>query len=125
MSTVEKDWTTSAGLRAVVVLQPWGSRCGYVGVEATHKLHGKDYDDVDVDVHGGLTYANGKSDYPADNKGMWWFGYDCAHFGDGRDFSLMSDKYKAISYLDEGGVVRSLEYCVDECEKLAKQLEEL
>lgn len=131
MSIVERDWTTEAGLRAVVLVQPWGSRCGYVGVEATHKLHGKDYDSVDVEVHGGLTYARGYSDYPADNKGMWWFGYDCAHVGDGRDRNLMDEEYKSIytprtlAYFDEGGVVRSLEYCVGECERLAKQLEEL
>ena len=37
---VEKDWTTAAGLRAVVIMGDMGSRCGYVGVPVGHPLHG-------------------------------------------------------------------------------------
>ncbi len=40
---VEKDWTTAAGLRAVVIMTDSGHRCGYVGVEADHPLHGVEY----------------------------------------------------------------------------------
>jgi len=36
---------------------PSGAWCGYVGVGPDHPLHGVQYDDVDVDVHGGLTYS--------------------------------------------------------------------
>ena len=30
--------------------------CGYLGVPKDHPWYGKDYDEVDVEVHGGLTY---------------------------------------------------------------------
>lgn len=40
---IEKDWTTSAGLRAVVIMGDMGHRCGYVGVPTDHPLHGVAY----------------------------------------------------------------------------------
>lgn len=123
--TIEADWTTKAGLRAVVVVHPMGHRCGYVAVPPEHKLHGEDYDNVYVDVHGGLTFAGGTLTYPAANDGLWWFGYDCAHLGDARDPELMAPEYRSVRALSmgfEGDLVRSLDYCTGECESLAAQL---
>ena len=34
---------------------PLGAWCAYVGVPEGHPAYGQDYDDVDVDAHGGLT----------------------------------------------------------------------
>lgn len=42
---VEADWTTSAGLRAVVIMTNMGHRCGYVGVTSAHPLHGVAYNE--------------------------------------------------------------------------------
>ena len=129
---VEKDWTTQAGLRAVVVVQDHGSRWGYVAVPEGHAMHGKDYDEVDVTVHGGLTFADGTDTYPVAGESLWWFGYDCAHWQDARDPELMSPKYREMydkgifkSIFDEEGTVRSLDYCIGECESLATQLKDL
>ena len=117
----EKEWTTEAGLKAIVIATPMGHRCGYVSVPAEHPLHGKDYNDVDVEVHGGLTYSD-------ERDGLWWFGYDCAHWDDAKDPDLMSDEYKK-AFNDwprfNEGTIKTLEFCVAECEALAKQLEEM
>ena len=123
-SSVEKDWTTKAGLRAVIVKQPGyeeplepfdgdllggtikaGWYCGYVAVPEDHPVYGKDYDDVPVDVHGGLTFAERSDDkYPVKTKeNLWWFGYDCAHSGD----DIQNE---------------DLIYNINECESLASQL---
>lgn len=40
---VERDWTTHAGFRAVVIMGGMGHRCGYVGVPSGHPLHGVSY----------------------------------------------------------------------------------
>lgn len=63
-----------------------GALCGYVGIKKSHPDFGKGYDDVDVDVHGGLTYADScgwhichQSD---DKEPVWWLGFDCGHFRD-------------------------------------------
>lgn len=127
---IEKDWITDAGLRAVVVALHLGHRCGYVAVPHGHAAYGKGYDDVDVEVHGGLTYADGESDYPAESDGAWWFGYDCAHYHDAPDPALMHDRHKAlynlgVMTLHKGATVKDTAYCVAECESLAKQLKEL
>lgn len=150
---IETIWTTEAGLLAVVIMygdhNSHHHRCGYVQVTEDSPLFGKHYSeqlsfitreqadntqvgkkgpiitltarcrsdgedlvrrslDIIIDVHGGLTYSgdlgclNGKV-----SKG-WWFGFATANLGDN---------------LQEGG--RPLEYCIAECESLAKQLKEV
>ncbi len=117
-SKIEKQWTTAAGYEAEVLAMPMGHRCGYVTVPDGHPCAGKYYDELDVDVHGGLTFGNGAK-----------FGFDCAHSYDAKDPELMSDEYRKIyerwPRFNEGGTVRTLEFCVAECERLAAQLKEL
>ena len=128
---VEKDWVTEAGLRAVVIATPMGHRCGYVGVDGLNKNYGLGYDDVHLSdgVHGGLTYARScGGDYPVEADGVWWFGFDCAHYDDAKDWSIMDDKHKEVyrtlpDLSFEGSVVRDLSFCVAECESLARQLQ--
>jgi hypothetical protein len=119
---IEKEWTTKAGFKAEVIATDMGHRCGYVSVPKDHPWHGKTYNDVDLDVHGGLTYA-GMED------GDWWFGYDCAHLGDARDPELMSDEYKNVllgrKLNFDGDTVKTLDFCVNECESMAWQLKEV
>ena len=80
--------------------------------------------EIVFNVHGGLTYSGGCSkDYPIKKKGTWWFGYDCAHAGDGKDLSVVSDTIREIhEKFPHEDPIRSLEYCINECENLAKQL---
>lgn len=115
-TVIEKDWITTSGLRAVVLFVRNSHRCGYVGVGGESSLYEKDYnslyeDGVSIDVHGGLTFSDKSEKYPADNNGLWWFGFDCAHSGDATKYFSGPDD-----------VFRSLEYCVAECENMATQL---
>jgi hypothetical protein len=66
---------------------------------------------VVIDVHGGITFSN-KFRLPDVDPDLWWFGFDCAHSGDG-NIGSTSDP------------VRSEEYVVAECESMAKQIQEL
>jgi len=79
------------------------------------------------DVHGGITYSDGSDTYPVPDSHLWWFGFDCAHYGDAKDESIMSEKYLEIErkYGFREGIIRSLSYCISECESLAEQLEEI
>lgn len=119
-------------LPCVVILTSMGHRCGYVGVPETHPLFGKDWGDVDVDVHGGLTYAEPSGDgYP---KGVayptWWFGFDCAHSWDAPDMDalekfLPTAQFKRVSqwaHAYSESEVRSQAYVEAECRSLADQL---
>ena len=59
----------------------------YVGVDKDHSLYGKRYEDLDILVHGGLSYSNYLSNVTK-NKDKWYLGWDYAHYGDYCDFGL-------------------------------------
>jgi hypothetical protein len=65
----------------------WGN--GYVLIPKDTRFHGKHYDDIDVDVHGGLTFsvlvdAKMVEDWELDeeDEGKWCVGFDTSHYGD-------------------------------------------
>lgn len=98
--------------------------------------------DLVFNVHGGITYSgDGDGKYPIElaefEEKKWWFGYDCAHCDDRPDPALIKDKVWAAcqARLDqcfEDAVagkmlgsyrqIRTLDYCIGECESLSKQL---
>lgn len=51
----------------------------YVEIPRTHKYFGKHYDDIDIYVHGGLTFARSQF---RKKKNSWFIGWDYAHCGD-------------------------------------------
>lgn len=59
----------------------WGN--GYVLVSDGHEFYGKSYYDIDVSVHGGLTFSEVISQ---DDDFGWrrghWIGFDTSHHGD-------------------------------------------
>lgn len=52
----------------------------YVRVPKGHKYYMKDYNDIDIDVHGGLTYSS--EHLMVTNIEGWFIGWDYAHAGD-------------------------------------------
>ena len=94
-----------------------GSLNGYVAIPKGHRVWGKGYDDVDVEVHGGLTYADVDM-----ATGEWVFGFDCNHADDfnpklaltmmkvmenyDMDLHLRATKYRTFEYVK--GQVKSL-----------------
>ena len=95
-----------------------GGLCGYVGVSNDHPSFGKGYDDIDVSVHGGLTYADkcqGSICHvveQGEDDDVWWLGFDCVHFNDAAPGYRFTD----------GGVYRDINYVKTEVQSLAKQL---
>ena len=124
---IEKQFVTESGFEAFVVINETTSmqwRCGYViipeesslfkmDVSYSVNIYDLDLDDPNiitklkqqqrlckVDVHRGITY----NDF-YDDKG-YCIGFDCAHYQDTVE-------------------VQTLEYCISQCESLAKQLKEI
>lgn len=130
--SIEADFVHMS-LRCIVVAQGMGFRCGYVGVPMGHPFYQKTSStyipelknslDRTIEIHGGITFSEFIPKY--DNY-LWWFGYDCAHAGDAYDLDLMSPDYRRIysnSILTrDESAIRSKEYCIEECKKLAEQL---
>lgn len=67
------DHGVEHGIQWVTCRAPlYGAANGYVKIPADHHWHGLDYDEIDVKVHGGLTYATDDG----------WIGFDTLHSGD-------------------------------------------
>ena len=93
---------------------------GYVAIPPGHPMHGKHYDDVDVDVHWGLTFCTDKkcikdwtdiefinfSSFDEIPDDYWVFGFDTMHHGDNKDTC-------------------NSKWCIEETKRLMKQLEDL
>lgn len=124
---IEKEWEHAGLLCAVVQGREGSNRCGYVRVPPTHPFHGKHYDDVDVNVHGGLTFASVEPCAHDDGIG-WWFGFDCAHAGDCSHDPANPPDYMKKLIAENPTLWRDNEHfwthneVVYETEKLAEQL---
>lgn len=117
---IEQDWITKSGLRAIVVMTYLGHRCGYIALPKNHPRIGDSYGDTeDLQVHGGVTYANQDKVYPIWNKEAYWLGFDCAHYGDA---PAPYHPRRMSEWMYENAVHRTLEFCVAQCEGLASQL---
>ena len=122
-----------AGFSCFILRNNLGSWCGYVGVPNTHPAYEKDYDDVDVSVHGGLTYANKcqgvichipEAGMPDD---VWWLGFDTCHYNDISPSRYLSSLIGGvvIAREDELGEYRNMDYVINETKQLADQLKEM
>lgn len=130
-------WTDpDTGLPCMMVRGPLGSWCGYVAVEPGHPWHGRDFDAVGVDVqpHGGLTYAKScreelpvqravrhvpEPGRPAD---VWWFGFDCAHLGDLVPAMPPPLRLRSERFPEYRQIYKTAGYVRDEVTSLARQL---
>jgi len=92
------------GLRCLIVRGQIGL-CGYVHVPVGHSAERKWYDDVDVDVHGGLTFRKRVADGS-------WFGFDTMHAHD----------WLSTPLREHPGRVWTEENVIAETERLAEQL---
>lgn len=109
------QWVDQAtGLDCLAHRNRMGAWCGYVGVPEGHPFFEQPH--VDVDVHGGLTYAGfcqSTDDeahgvchvaYPGRPEHVWWLGFDCGHAFDlvpGIPFgSLVDEEYRTLPYVE-------------------------
>lgn len=73
------DWTSKTGFKCAMRRGGSGAWCGYVMIPVGHPWYRKHYDQIDVDIHGGLTYSDtGVWEVGGD----WFIGFDCAHYND-------------------------------------------
>lgn len=140
------SWTDEVtDLPCIMVRNDMGNWCGYVAVEPGHPAHGKDYEDVDVDVHGGLTFSASCNETGAIERSVchvpepgkpgdvWWLGFDTAHAWDVIPFMVGYSQEHGLSYRSATGdlpkrpgwpatTYKDAGYVRRECERLAAQL---
>jgi len=111
------EWRHASGLPCLIVRSHTGALCGYVGVPPEHPFYMRDYDDCEVEAHGGLTFSSHcrglicHKPAPGEEKDIWWLGFDCAQYRDlvpsmrpmfahlGHVFGHLDDVYRSIDYV--------------------------
>ena len=130
---IEKEWR-EGDFNCKVIFMPLGHRCGYVGVPKEHPMYGLDYEKYtdEIDCHGGLTYSGFLGE---ENKEYWYFGFDCAHFGDGIDIESLK-KYGFQNEIDNLLRLKTTWYslqipfktqkfCEEQCHSIVEQIKQL
>jgi len=120
-----KEWRHK-GLPCLIVRNHLGALCGYVAVSPGHPWHRKHYDDIDADVHGGLTFSAPCREgspichvpQPGESDDVWWVGFDCNH---GEDLApgIRANLPPELHWT--GDVYRNINYVQLEVEDLARQ----
>jgi len=116
----------SNGFTCLLLRSELGVWCGYVAIPEGHPWHGRHYDEVPAEAHGGLTFAEQCTGAichvpkPGESENVWWIGFDCGH---ALDFvpSLFTGRF-AASMLHWS--YRDVAYARTETEKLAQQAAE-
>ncbi len=85
--------------------------CGYITLTPDNSLYSIGYDELDLSVHGGLTYNS------YDDNNNWVIGFDCAHYQDLCPYFLLNED----SVFGLRGTYRDMEYVKSECESMAEQ----
>jgi hypothetical protein len=126
------------GYKCLIIRHPeFLHLCGYVGVNKDHKYYKKHYDEVDIDVHGGLSWSDFWEDQ---NDGLWYLGFDTGHAWDlspgmhSRTPETRKSKYwidgveheytlRDLSReLMENETYRDIDYVRQECKRMVDQL---
>lgn len=99
----EKIWVYK-NLHCMVSLVPLSHRCGYVGIPPSHPWFRISYEELPINIHGGLTYSsmNEYRDEQCGVVGLYWVGFDCNHAGDSNVNEV--NPHGHIWTLDEVGI---------------------
>lgn len=122
---VEWIWKTDAELYAAILIQKtiregkilYSHRCGYVKIPKEFSLYKSDYGSLNINCHGGLTFAGEIPIIYIEDKD-WWVGFDCLHY---EDEYINHEKIGKLNFLCHG-YVKSKEFVISECENLASQI---
>ena len=142
---LEKKFITKDGRdAAVLVNDSLGFRCGYVALknEDLCLLDNKidvandciiycDYFLEGIECHGGITFSSKTLENSIYEeifgKDVIILGFDCGHSADRCDENLLKAEFKPIARvlsIFEFGEIRTLKYCIEQCEKISEQIEE-
>lgn len=95
--------------------------CAYVLIPRNNKYFKKEYDYIDIDVHGGLTYSDYYLPFESKNSNNigWYIGWDYAHHGDYTGYEEKLPKELRI-----GGKKWTIEEIKEDVFEVCKQLTE-
>jgi len=126
---LEREWKHAGLSCAITLTRDHGHRCGYVRLPPGHPAHGKDFEtvpeEVDANVHGGITFTELEPCTDHDDGQGWWLGFDFAHSFDAHDEPGFEPDYLRGYRELSGGHYWTEAEVAAECERLAEQLAEM
>lgn len=98
------------------IIRHYGNLNGYVGVPKGHILFEKKYSNLDINVHGGLTYGDFQIIEGVSYNDYFYFGFDTTHNGD----IFLTTLEKSVMIV--GSTYKDYNYVKNEILNLAEQL---
>ena len=112
-----------------------GYLCGYICIPENNKYYLKDFDEIDIEVHGGITYSEKKEEGN-------WIGFDCAHINDYTPHTkrmyqtipemtkIREDSEKRMEKLGITSTIpkptyKNIAFCIQQCQSMVDQLKAL
>lgn len=97
-----------------------GHLVGYIFLPENHQWYGKNYDDIPIECHGGISYAEKTEE-------GYQVGFDCGHLND--IIPSMIEIRKRFNLIPEGLekhpvfnlTYKNMAFCIRECKSMAKQ----
>jgi hypothetical protein len=103
-----------------------GNLNGYVGVNINNPLFGVDYNKMDVEVHGGLTFSSLGGHVSVFKKNYWYFGFDTAHYMDlVPSMVAMNKAFEGLFEMESHDTYRDLNYVTNELNVLLEQIKQI
>lgn len=116
------------GIEYTILFNKSGWRTAYLNVTGS-VLQNVDYNNIDLDVHGGLTYSNDHLPFERKtpvNREFWYIGWDYAHLEDGCDpdktLEYFGTNYEAKIFNGLGLHCYSLEEVRNDCIEAINEL---
>lgn len=101
-----------------------GNLCGYVALCKEHPYFSKNYDEMEIECHGNLTYGE-----KTHSKIFiqYWVGFDCGHVF---DLIPVIKSTKEIFSMRNGfppselfnGTYKNMNFCIEQCKSIVNQL---
>lgn len=118
------------GIEYTILLNEGGWRTAYLNVTGS-VLQNVDYTNINLDVHGGLTYSASYLPYELDGSpegNAWYIGWDYAHAFDGVDSEKVKEYFGEVRFTPlvsrEGYKIYTLEDVKHECIEAINELHE-
>ena len=110
------ELATKDGWKAYIKRHPnLGHLCGYVAIPPWHPFYGLRCEDINVWVHGGITWSGFFKGLEGKNEREYQVGFDCAHFNDLTPFR------KYTTFLSESPIYRNVPFVMKELDQLLVQ----
>lgn len=88
--------------------------CCYIEIPECHKFFGRHYDEISLEVHGGLTFSEPRlHNVVSKNAKSWYIGWDYSHCNDYSVYIEFGDLINSITKWTTNMLIKEVEKAID------------